>query len=215
MILLIDKPKGMTSHNIIELVREITGERRVGHAGTLDPNATGLLIVAIGREYTKKLSEISKGTKKEYLAEIFLGEERDTDDSEGKVTFKNEQIIPTEQDIKNVIKSFIGKIEQIPPPFSAIKIKGKKSYDLARLGYRVNLKPRKVTIYKADLIFYKYPILKINFLVSSGTYIRALARDIGRALGCGGFLKELRRTRIGDYKIEDALSLKDLATLSR
>ncbi len=213
MILLIDKPKGMTSHDVINVVRKITGERRVGHAGTLDPNATGLLIIAVGRNDTKKLGQLTKFTQKEYDAEIFLGEEKDTDDVEGKTISKNDQIIPTIGEINKIIKKFTGEIEQIPPAYSAIKIKGKKSYDLARAGHKVDLAPRKITVYKADLISYKYPILKIKFLVSSGTYIRSLARDMGRVLGCGAYLKELRRTKIGDYDVKKSLEVRQLSQL--
>ncbi|QQG47861.1 MAG: tRNA pseudouridine(55) synthase TruB [Candidatus Woesebacteria bacterium] len=213
MILLVDKSKGMTSHDVVNQIRKITGERRVGHAGTLDPNATGLLIVAVGRVDTKKLGEITKFTQKEYLAEIFLGEERDTDDIEGKITFKNDQIIPAINKINKVIKKFSGEIEQIPPSYSAIKLKGSKSYELARAGKKSELTPRKVTIFKSELIEYEYPILKIKFTVSSGTYIRALARDMGRALGCGAYLKNLRRTKIGDYDIKKSLAIEQLFQL--
>ncbi len=204
MILLIDKPKGITSHDVVNIVRRKTGERRVGHAGTLDPNATGLLIVAVGREDTKKLGDLTKNTSKEYLAEITLGEERDTDDPEGKVVVKNDQIIPTESEISKVLAEFNGKIEQIPPSYSAIKINGKKSYDLARSGKSFKLKTREVTIYSISDVQYSYPILKCRLLVSSGTYIRSIARDLGKKLGTGGYLSNLRRTKIGQYKVEDA-----------
>lgn len=211
MLLLIDKPKGITSHDVIDRVRRITGERRVGHAGTLDPNATGLLIVGVGREDTKKLGEITKNTNKTYEAEIFLGEERDTDDIEGKVVNTGSEITqPTESDIKRVLKDFTGELSQVPPAYSAIKIKGRKSYDLARKGKEVKLEPRKVTVHSIELKDYRYPILYIVCEVSSGTYIRSLARDIGRSLGTYGYLKELRRTKVGEFSVEKAQSLQQL-----
>ena len=210
-MLLIDKPKGMTSHDVVNIVRRQTGVRRVGHAGTLDPNATGLLIVGVGREETKQLGELTKNTNKTYEAEIFLGEERDTDDIEGKITSKNEQIIPTNKEIQNVLKEFVGVQEQIPSSFSAVKLQGKKAYELARIGKEVKLEPRKINIYKIELIDFKYPTLKIICEVSSGTYIRSLARDIGKRLGSGAYLSNLRRTRTGKYDLKDAITLESLA----
>lgn len=235
MFLLIDKPKGITSHDVIYRLRKITGIKKIGHAGTLDPNATGLLIVGIGRESTKKLGSLTKDTCKEYIADIVLGEERDTHDSEGIVTKSSKlnnkknmeilrlpmvalddnvggEIVPTLSNVKSVLKLFTGEIEQVPPKHSAIKIKGKKAYELARKGKEVKLKPRKVTIHSIEVLEYKYPFLKIKTSVSSGTYIRALARDIGRELGTYGYLGELRRTAISKYAIDKSLKLDDLNT---
>lgn len=214
MLLLIDKPKGITSHDVIDEVRKITGERRVGHAGTLDPNATGLLIVAVGREDTKKLGNLTKNTDKTYEAEIFLGEERDTDDVEGKTTFMNKKITPPDMvTIKRVIKEFTGSQEQTPPMYSAIKLKGKKAYELARKGVSPNLAPRKIIVHSIKVLEYAYPKVKIECKVSSGTYIRALARDIGRKLGCGGYLRELRRTKIGEFSVEKAATPQQLPSM--
>jgi len=211
MFLLIDKPKGVTSHDVVDKVREITGEARVGHAGTLDPNATGLLIVGVGREFTKRLGKIAKDTKKTYQAEIFLGEERDTDDAEGVVISKAKGFLPpSENEMRLILATFLGEQEQIPPVYSALKIKGKKAYELARAGRKVELKPRKIVIYSIKLIRYKYPSLKIEIVVSSGTYIRALARDIGKRLGCGAYLSNLRRTKIGNYGVSNAQKLENL-----
>ncbi len=214
MILLVDKPKGWTSFDVVARVRGILHEKKVGHAGTLDPNATGLLIIGTGTD-TKKLGEITKNTTKTYQAEIFLGETRDTEDVEGKITSKNDQIIPSLDQIKTVIKSFVGSIEQIPPAFSAIKINGKKSYDQARKGIEVKLEPRKVTIHSIKLKNYQYPILKIECEVSSGTYIRSLARDIGNKLEVGAFLNELRRIKVGEYSVQKAISLSELPQLQK
>lgn len=218
MFLLIDKPKGITSHGVIDQLRKITGEKRIGHAGTLDPNATGLLIVGIGRESTKKLGSIAKNTKKTYLAEIFLGEERDTDDLMGKtLNSKPETLnglqIPKSK-LQTILETFIGEQWQTPPLYSAIKIKGKKAYQLARKGEEVKLKPRKIEIYSIELLSFNFPVLSIRCSVSSGTYIRALARDIGKKLDCGAYLINLRRIKIGKYKIENAYKLSSLNKLN-
>lgn len=217
MFLLIDKPKGVTSHDVVDEVRGITGEKKVGHAGTLDPNATGLLVVGVGRESTKCLGKIAKDTKKTYQAEIFLGEERDTDDSEGKILRQAQNdkakgfFPPSENEIRLILSTFLGEQEQTPPVYSALKIKGKKAYELARAGRKIELKPRKIVIYSIKLVRYKYPSLKIETVVSSGTYIRALARDIGKRLGCGAHLKNLRRTKIVNYEIGKAIKLEKLS----
>lgn len=212
MFLLVDKPKRITSHDVVDEVRKVTGESRVGHAGTLDPNATGLLVIGVGREFTKKLGEIAKNTKKTYLAEIFLGEERDTDDSEGSLRDDKPGVksLPALLKVKEVLSSFIGKQKQVPPKYSAIKIKGKKAYELARKNKVFELEPRKIIIYSIKLLGYNYPFLNIECEVSSGTYIRSLSRDIGRKLGSGAYLKNLRRTRIGKFSLERAVNLKDL-----
>src|SRR3989344_6091224 len=172
MFLLIDKPKGITSHDVIDKIRKITGEKKVGHAGTLDPNATGLLIIGVGRDSTKKLSLITKD-EKTYEAEVYLGEERDTDDDEGMLISKATGVLaPSKEEIDLTLSNFIGTQEQIPPPYSAIKLKGKKAYELARKGKVVKLKPRKITVYSIKALSYSYPTLEIETIVSSGTYIR-------------------------------------------
>lgn len=211
MLLLVDKPKGLTSHDVVDLVRKIKGERRVGHAGTLDPNATGLLIIGVGREDTKKLGDIAKNTKKTYVAEIFLGESRKGDDSEGEILQKIRVTRePSLAKVKSVVKNFLGKSFQSPPAYSAIKIKGKKAYELARKGKDVNLKKREITVYRAKIISYDFPILKVEFEVSSGTYIRALARDIGDGLKTKAYLKELRRTKVGKFDVKDSLAIDEI-----
>ena len=210
MFLLIDKPKGMTSHDVVDEVRKVTGQKKVGHAGTLDPNATGLLIVAVGRESTKKLGGLLKKDKV-YEAQLILGETRDTDDVEGKILEKIEvNNPPTTEEVKKVLKSFIGKQKQAPSIYSAIKVKGKKAYELAREGKKVELELRDIEIFEIHLLKYEFPTLKINIKVSSGTYIRSLARDVGEKLESGAYLKELRRTQIGFYSVEDAVQLKSL-----
>jgi len=213
MFLLINKPKGITSHDVIYFVRKVTAEKKVGHAGTLDPNATGLLIVGVGRSSTKKLGWIAKDTKKTYEAEIFLGEERDTDDSEGQIiSRKNISPAPNMAVLKKTLMSFEGEQKQTPPIYSALKVKGKKAYELARKGEKVVLKERDVMIHSIELLLYKFPIIKIRTTVSSGTYIRALARDIGKQLGCGAYLKNLERTKIGDFNLTDAKDMNELTS---
>ena len=214
MFLLIDKPKGLTSHDVIDRVRAVTGEKKVGHAGTLDPNATGLLIVGVGRDATKMLGGLSKETNKEYVAEVVLGEERDTDDIEGKVITEYIGEKPSRKAVENTLSIFLGEQEQKPPAYSAIKLKGKKAYQLARMGERPDLKLRKITVFNIKLLKYEYPKLVFICLVSSGTYIRSLARDIGKKLLTGAYLENLRRTKIGKYNVSDAILLKNLDSSS-
>ena len=207
--ILIDKPAGMTSHDVVDELRQITKIRKIGHAGTLDPIATGLLILGIGRKATKKLENFQK-LDKEYVAKIKLGAISDTFDRGGKIEIKEVKKVPEEEAIRNTIQSFIGEIEQIPPIFSAKKSKGKKFYQLARKGMRIQPKPQKVKIYKIVILNYKWPFLEIKVNCSSGTYIRSLANDIGQKLNCGGYLEELRRTKIGNFSIKDAKKLKEI-----
>ncbi|MCD6284250.1 tRNA pseudouridine(55) synthase TruB [bacterium] len=207
--ILINKPSGITSHNVVDYLRKITGIKKIGHSGTLDPLATGLLILGIGRGATKLLYKFLN-EKKEYIAKIRLGATSTTYDREGEIVFKKNVKIPTRQEIKNVLKRFCGKIKQIPPRFSAKKIKGKKMYELARKGEKVELKPIKVEIYKIYLLKYKWPFLEIKVNCSSGTYIRSLANDIGKELNCGGYIEELARIRIGKICLNEAVDLYKL-----
>jgi tRNA pseudouridine55 synthase len=215
MFLLIDKPKGITSHDVVHQLRKITGIKKIGHAGTLDPNATGLLVVGIGRESTKKLGIIAKNTTKSYVAEIFLGEERDTEDSEGRSLpnphYQNSNKVKINKpQIIDILTSFLGKQMQVPPIYSAIKMKGRKAYELARKGENVKMEPREVEIHSIKILDYEHPILTFETKVSAGTYIRSLARDIGRKLGTGAYLRKLRRTEVGDYSITNAVVLDKL-----
>jgi tRNA pseudouridine55 synthase len=207
--ILINKPAGITSHDVVDKLREITKIKKIGHAGTLDPFATGLLILGIGREFTKKLSVFQKKNK-EYIAILKLGAESDTFDKEGKIVEKKVEKIPERKEIEEVLKSFFGEIEQIPPAFSAKKIKGKKLYELARKGIKVEPKPQKVKIYEISILEYNFPYLKIKVKCSSGTYIRSLANDIGKKLGCGAYVEDLMRTKIGEFSIENAVELSKL-----
>ena len=214
MILNINKPSGITSHDVVDEVRRITGEQRVGHAGTLDPFATGVLVVAVGRANTKKLGEITKNTKKEYIALLGLGKTSTTGDPEGIITItaSPEQLKTiTEKDVTKSIQKFLGEITQTPPPYSAIKIQGTPAYKLARKGKHINMPDRKITIHELELLEFTPPFVKLRILCSSGTYIRSLGQDIGKALGVGAYLKGLTRTRVGDYTIEKSITLKDLS----
>lgn len=213
MFLLIDKPKGITSHDVVDKLRKITGIKRIGHAGTLDPNATGLLIVAIGRDSTKKIDSILKSSK-EYEAEIFLGKSTTTDDSEGEVVDNYEGSDPGISKIKKNLNKFKGNTLQIPPSFSSVKIKGKRAYKYARLGKEVEIKPRRVKIFSIKIKEYKYPIIALKLKVSSGTYIRAVARDLGKRLGTYGFLQNLRRIKIGEYDISNSVPLSKIDTVN-
>ncbi|MFC1613420.1 tRNA pseudouridine(55) synthase TruB [Patescibacteria group bacterium] len=211
MLLLIDKPKGITSHDVVDELRKITGIKKIGHAGTLDPMAEGLLVVGIGRESTKKLGSIAKDTKKIYEAKLFLGKETDTYDADGKIVSEIENFLPPSITvIEKFLNKFKGAISQLPPKFSAIKIKGKKAYELARKGEEVKLEPRKITIYNIKILKYCFPILSIEIECSSGTYIRSLAYDIGKELGCGAHLSGLRRTVIGEFNLKNAVNLEKL-----
>jgi tRNA pseudouridine55 synthase len=208
-ILLIHKPAGITSHDVINKLRKITGIKKIGHAGTLDPSATGLLIVGVGREFTKKLAAFQK-KEKEYIATIRLGAISDTFDKEGKVSEIKIKSIPTKKEVEKILNTFFGEIDQIPPVFSAKKIKGQKLYELARRGIKIQPKAEKVTIYEIKILKYKFPQLKIKVKCSGGTYIRSLANDIGQKLNCGALLEKLARTKIGEFSIKKAIPLSKL-----
>ncbi len=215
-ILLIDKPKGWTSFDVVNYIRSIIAryERKkpkqvkVGHTGTLDPEATGLLVICIGK-YTKLVPELI-GHDKNYKAEITLGATSTTGDSDGKILANKDSNPVSTQAVNVVLENFRGEIEQVPPKHSAIKVNGKRAYKLAREGKDIKLEPRKVTIHSLEIKEYNWPLLKIDCNVSKGTYIRSLAEDIGKELGVGGYLSKLRRTTVGKYKIEDSLEVKGL-----
>jgi tRNA pseudouridine55 synthase len=210
--LLIDKPAGMTSFGVVARVRRVLSEKaghkvKVGHTGTLDPFATGLLILLIGKG-TKRSNEFLK-LDKWYEATIRLGATSSTGDPEGEITDSADIIKPGLDSVKEVVEGFVGEIEQRVPNFSAVKINGERAYKLARKGVDVEMPVRKVQIYQIDIVDYKWPELKIRCHVSSGTYIRTLGEDIGAALGVGGYLTELRRTQVGEYKVDNAIKLED------
>jgi len=232
MFLLINKPPNITSHDVVNKLRQITGQKRIGHAGTLDPFATGLLIVALGRESTKKLDQFLK-LDKTYQATLQLGAVSDTYDKTGKIkTISNQQSAISKAKIIKTLNTFIGLQFQVPPQFSAKKINGQKAYQLARSGKIVKLKPQKIVIYNIKLKEFKIknfhpagdpPTTRMDYLqgnlaekfkievhCSSGTYIRSLAHDVGQKLDGGAYLEKLRRTQIGTFKLKDAISLNKL-----
>jgi tRNA pseudouridine55 synthase len=208
-VILIDKPTGISSFGVVARVRrqltEAAGHKvKVGHCGTLDPFATGLLILVSGK-MTGQAEQFSK-LDKVYEATIRLGATSTTGDPEGEITEQSLQV-PTLQKIKETLQKFTGRITQTPPIYSAIKINGQRAYKLARKGEKPKMPARQVEIYSLELIGYDYPTLKIRAHVSSGTYIRTLAEDIGRELNTGAYTAELRRTKIGDYDVKDATGI--------
>lgn len=209
-IILIDKPAGISSFGAVAKVRgklkaEFGHKVKVGHTGTLDPFATGLLILLSGK-MTKKSGDFLK-LDKEYEAELKLGFTSSTGDPEGELAFKSD-LAPSREDIEKVVAEFVGEITQTVPKYSAVKINGQRAYKLARAGKDFETPQRKVTIYNIEIMEYAYPMLKIRAQVSSGTYIRTLAEDIGERLGTGAYLTALRRTKIADYDVKDAEKLQ-------
>lgn len=208
-ILLIDKPAGMTSFGVVARVRRVLSERagkkiKVGHTGTLDPFATGLMILVTGKEC--KNAGLYTKLDKVYEATIRLGEVSSTGDPEGEIT-KVSDVVPTRQTVEAVLQQFVGEIKQTPPAYSAIKINGQRAYKRARKGELIEMPTRTVTVYSIDLLDYSYPELKIRAHVSSGTYIRTLAQDIGTALHTGAYCMTLRRIRIAAFDIAKAGTL--------
>ena len=209
-IILIDKPSGMTSFGVVARVRRILTVRngkktKVGHTGTLDPFATGLMILTVGKE-CKNAMNYSK-LDKSYRTKIKLGFNSTTGDTEGEITSVSNKI-PTKEEVQQVLNDFTGKIEQTPPKFSAIKINGQRAYKLAREGKEVEMPKRQVEIYKIELLGYKYPYIEIEVSVSSGTYIRTLAEDVGTKLKTGAYCEELKRLSIDKWTLSKATTLK-------
>lgn len=205
-VLLVDKPAGITSFGVVARVRRKLSEQlgkkaKVGHTGTLDPFATGLMIIVTGKE-CRNAANYSK-LDKEYEATIILGQTSSTGDPEGEITSVSD-IQPTRVQVEAALAQFTGEITQRPPMFSAIKINGRRAYDLARKGEVVEMPERQVTIYSLELIDYAYPAIRIRTHVSSGTYIRTLAEDIGSALETGAYCSELRRTKVAEFSVADA-----------
>ncbi|KKU94339.1 MAG: tRNA pseudouridine synthase B [Candidatus Jorgensenbacteria bacterium GW2011_GWA1_48_13] len=201
------KPKGMTSHDVVDRVRRITGERSVGHAGTLDPLAEGVLVLGIG-DATKDLQKVVEKDK-EYFVRIKLGEESTTDDAEGEKRMVFAREIPTSDKIAALVEKFKGKIKQTPPLYSAVKVEGKESYKWARRGEPKELKPREVEIKDIEVIMYDWPNLSLKVVTGPGFYVRSLARDIGKELKTGGYVQELFRTRVGVYTDKEAIRLEE------
>ncbi len=210
-LLLIDKDRGWTSHDVVARVRRITGQRRAGHTGTLDPMATGLLVVCLGQ--ATRLVEYMTGHDKRYEGEITLGVTTDTDDAEGTILERAEVLALDPDQLSSVAKGFLGTISQLPPAYSAVKVQGKRAYAVARAGGSPEIPSRRVDIRSLTLAPLAPDRLRIDVHCGSGTYVRSLARDIGTALGCGGHLSALRRTRAGPFDIRDAVTLPALDAL--
>lgn len=208
-IINVKKEKGYTSHDVVAKLRGILQMKKIGHTGTLDPDATGVLPVCVGK--ATKVCDLLTNKDKSYVAEVKLGITTDTLDMTGEVLSRKDVLV-TEEEIKEVVKSFIGEIKQIPPMYSAIKVNGRKLYELARQGKEIERKPRVVTIHQIKIL--KMSLEQEEFTIevtcSKGTYIRSLCQDIGEKLACGAAMKSLVRTKVGRFKIEDALTLSEI-----
>ncbi len=211
-IILVDKPQNWTSHDVVAKLRGVLHERRIGHSGTLDPLATGLLVVFVGR--ATRAVEFAEADSKEYIAGLHLGVSTDTQDITGNIVAES-AALPDEAALREAIGRFIGDIEQIPPMYSAIKIGGKKLYELARRGESVERAPRKITVSAIDIAGRDGDDYILNISCSKGTYVRTLCSDIGEALGCGACMSSLRRTRAGVFSVGDAHSLADIEAAVR
>ena len=213
-LVIVDKPRGLTSHDVVARIRRLAGTRRVGHAGTLDPMATGVLVIGVEKA-TRLLGHLAL-SEKEYSATIRLGQATDTDDAEGQVIAETSAAGVSEASLEAAVTALTGEIEQVPPGYSAIKVAGKRAYKLAREGAAPELAPRAVTVTEFTVLAVRRAgdllDADVSVTCSSGTYIRALARDLGEALGVGGHLTALRRTRVGPYVIAAALTLDQLST---
>ncbi len=206
-IVVIDKPKGVTSHDVVGMMRKRFGTRRVGHTGTLDPMATGVLPICIGN--ATRAADMLIESDKEYIAEFVLGKTTDTLDIEGQVLAESEVLV-TEDEVRNAISKFVGKISQIPPMYSAIKKDGKKLYELAREGKEIEREARDITIYSIDVLRVDLPLVEIGVKCSKGTYIRTLCDDIGKTLGCGATMTALRRVATAGFTIDNAYTIEDI-----
>lgn len=211
-ILLVDKPQDWTSHDVVAKLRGVFGERRIGHSGTLDPLATGLLVVFLGR--ATKAVEFSEAAEKEYVARFRLGIATDTQDITGTV-IKSSDFVSSRTAVEAALHQFRGEIQQIPPMYSAIKVNGQKLYDIARRGGEIDRQPRQITIHDLSLLGEENGDLILRVRCSKGTYIRTLCHDIGQALGCGGVMTSLRRTRVGSYDVQNAYSVAELSRMER
>jgi tRNA pseudouridine55 synthase len=207
-VLVIDKPIGLTSHDVVQIIRRGTGIRRAGHTGTLDPRASRVLVVLIGPAV--RLSEYVSASDKRYQATIRLGGTTDTYDAEGVVTSEKPAAHVTEEKFDEILQTYVGEIEQVPPPYSAVKVKGRKAYEMARKGEQVELQPRKIQVYSLDILEWDPPEVVIDAYCSSGTYIRSLANDLGESLGTGAYLIGLRRTKSGRFTLREAVPLRRL-----
>ena len=206
-ILLLDKDEGWTSQDCVSKLRGILGERRIGHAGTLDPLATGLLVVLVGR--ATRAAAFAEAETKEYVAAFRPGIVTDTQDITGNL-LRSSDVLPSEEDVRAALPRFTGEIEQIPPMYSAIKINGQKLYDIARRGGEVEREARRITIHSIDYLGQENGDHMLRIRCSKGTYIRTLCHDLGQVLGCGGCMAALRRTEASNFRIDEAVTLEDV-----
>jgi tRNA pseudouridine55 synthase len=207
-VLIVNKPQGLTSHDVVAAIRRKFGIRRVGHAGTLDPLATGVLVLLIGT--TTKLFNKFQSLDKAYRATLQLGTATHTADIHGKILCERPYAHITKDQLARVIEEFVGEIEQIPPMVSAVKVGGKRLYKLARQGIEVKRRPRKVTINALRLLHFEAPHVEFYLECSKGTYVRQLAHDIGERLGCGACITQIERIKVGTFGIEDAVNLAEV-----
>ncbi|MDR1928480.1 MAG: tRNA pseudouridine(55) synthase TruB [Endomicrobium sp.] len=212
-LLLLDKPYGITSFDVVCEVKKNLNVKKVGHCGTLDPIATGLLIILIGN--ATKLQNYFMSKDKIYKSSFLIGVVTDSYDLYGNIISKNSIVNINIEKIKTIIKMFKGEIFQIPPMYSALKYKGKKLYELARQGIEIKRKPRKIIIKRFDIVSFCKPLVNVNILCSSGTYIRTIAYDLGNILGCGAIVKTLRREKIGIFNVNNALKIEDLNDINK
>jgi tRNA pseudouridine55 synthase len=212
-ILVVNKPQRMTSHDVVAIVRRHFGLKKAGHAGTLDPMATGVLVLLIGK-YTK-LSNSFTTDEKEYDATMTLGGRSDTGDAWGKIERSGADVSFSKDRIESVFRTFTGEISQVPPMYSAVKLNGRKLYELARKGVSADVKPRKVAIKELVVTAVALPEVSFRMRCSKGTYVRQLCVDIGEALGCGGYMSRLVRTRSGRHTIDKAVGVEELRAMSR
>jgi len=207
-VLVVDKPIGLTSHDVVQIIRRGTGIRRAGHTGTLDPRASGVLVILVGPAV--RLSEFVSASDKRYQATIRLGSSTDTYDGDGQITGTSEIGDITEDEFDEVLQTFVGEMEQVPPPYSAVKVKGRKAYEMTRKGEDVELESRTVHVYSLEILEWAPPEAVVDVYCSSGTYVRSLANDLGKALGTGAHLVGLRRTKSGRFTLRDAVQLRRL-----
>lgn len=207
-VLVVDKPIGLTSHDVVQIIRKGSGIRRAGHTGTLDPRASGVLVVLIGPAV--RLSEYVSASDKRYQATIRLGSTTNTFDAEGEITSSSPVEDLPEEEFDAILQQYVGEIQQIPPPYSAVKVKGRKAYEMARKGEEVKLEPRTINVYSLEVLEWAPPEAVIDVYCSSGTYVRSLANDLGESLGTGAHLIGLRRTKSGWFTLRDAVPLRRL-----
>ena len=207
-VILIDKPKGITSFDVCFKLRKVFNTKKIGHTGTLDPNATGLMMILIDK--ATKINQFVVSLKKEYIGTVKIGIKTDSEDIDGKVLLEKEELMPSKETIEKIFKTFIGKSSQIPPMTSAIKVNGKKLYEYKRNNEEIEIKPRGIEIYELELLDVNDKTFTFRALVSSGTYIRTLAQDILNKLNIIGTLADLRRLAIDDFKVEDAYTLEEI-----